>query len=505
MNLQTTIKQIANQHNIKVKQTTIYSLNKFINTLNIKPTKAPDFKTMVDKIKDSYSLKSYKSEMYFIQNIAHAFNKSTNESLFDFKTLDLAQNFKSTITEQSLYNCKKIIKDRSSTENEIIQAHNNLETHTHKQNTQFIEQLDAKYAFKKLAKVRYIDFKNAHKIPVMLTFTLDGAYRKYVKDGEPILGEFEGLKEIDKNANLELLIENSYNKLNSVFRNFYSYLKTLNRRSRNKDKLDFIMIFEPHKSLTLHLHTLFYCNDTQLENLERAWNNYLKDLNMKQKKAQDYKLIDTTRANASTYLSKYLIKEYNSDSDGASFFTQFKRYFSRLKLFRTSNFYHTTQAKIDKMYSYLSSNYPDILEHIRLSDTPIYEVLEQFEIQGLFSFEKETINSLVFDRKKIREFYEAYSHTHQDYEIKQEIIDNIEHFTSVTKISRIKEAYYNFDYSIIRDIFKTYDIAIDTLQDEPILADKFYESGMYEMVSFELNHALSLANDISTDSSALSN
>lgn len=494
MNLQTTIKQIAHQHNITVNPTTIYSLYKFIDTLNTRPTKAPDFKTMVDKIKDSYSHKSYKSEMFFIKNIAHAFNKSTNENLFDFKTLDLAQNFKSTITEQSLYNCTKIIRDKSSTAYEIIQAQNNLETHTHKQNTQFIEQLDAKYSFKKLAKVKYIDNKNTHKTPVMLTFTLDKAYRKYIRDGEPTLGEIEGLKEIDKNANLELLIEKSYKRLNSVFRNFYSYLKTLNRRSGDKDKLDFIMIFEPHKSLTLHLHILFYCNDIQLQNLKRAWNNYLKDLSVKQIKAQDYKIIDTTRANASTYLSKYLIKEYNSDTDGASFFTQFKRYFSKLKLFRTSNFYHTTQAKIDKMYSYLTANYPDVLEHIRLSDTPIYEVLEQFEIQGLFSFKKESINSLAFDRKKIKEFYEAYAPTHQDYEIKQEIIDNIEHFTNVTQISRIKEASFRFDYIIIKDIFTLYGISIDTLHAETILEDKFYESGMYDMVSLELNQSFSLAN-----------
>ncbi len=493
MNLQTTIMTIANQHNIQVEQKSIYLLNKFINELQIKPSKAHDFETMVNKIKDSYVRKSFKSEIYFIENIAHIFNKNTNKNLFDFKNIDLLKNFNSKITEQSLHNCKKIINNKNSTDSEIIQAHNNLETHAHKQNTQFIEQLDTKYSFKKLAKVKYIDNKNRDKTPVMLTFTLDKKYRKYVKEYETILGQFQGLKEINKMANLETLIEQSYHKLNSIFRNFYYYLKTLNRRSNDKEKLDFIMIFEPHKSLTLHLHTLFYCNDTQLINIKKAWNNYLKDLNIKQKKAQDYKVIDTTRANASTYISKYLIKEYNTDTEEISFFNQFKRYFSKLKLFRTSNFYHTTQAKIDKMYSYLTANYPDILEHIRFSDTPIYEILEQFEMQGLFSFKKESIKSLSFDRKKIKEFYKAYSSSHKDYEIKQEIVDNIEHFTNITSISKIKEVSFSFNYSIISDIFKRYNIFIDTLQPETILTDKFYESNMYEMISFKLNQSCSLA------------
>jgi hypothetical protein len=492
MNLQTTIQNIAHQHHVNVEQKSIYALQKFINELHVTPEPAHDFHVMVDKIKESYRLKSFKSEMFFIQHVAHTTNKESAEPIIDFKSLDLSKNFKSTICEQSLHYCNNTLRDTSATEHELVHALNNLERYTHKGNTQFIEEMDAKYAFKKLAKVKYIDYKNRDKTPAMLTFTLDKEYRKYIRKGDAILGEFEGLEEIYKGANLEELIEKSYHKLNSIYRNFYYYLKTLNKRSAEKDKLDFIMIFEPHKSLTLHLHLLFYCNETQLVNLKRAWSNYLKDLTEEQQRAQDFTVIDRIRASSATYLSKYLIKEYNSETEEASFFNQFKRYFSKLKLFRTSNFYHTTQAKIDKMYNYLASNYPDILEKIRFSNIPIYEILEQFEVEGLFQFEKECVDALGFDRKKIKAFYEIYTPSHEPYEIKQEIIDNIDGFVKLTTHQRIKEAVFIWDNEKVNQIFDSYGIN-KIIDEEEYPPDKFYTSDMYIVNTMSLNKAISMA------------
>ncbi|WP_428737648.1 hypothetical protein [Sulfurimonas sp.] len=498
MSIRRQILKIANQHNVSVEQKTIYLLNKFINELDLEPAKAHNFIDMVQKIKNSYTNKSYKSEMFFIKNIAHTVNTQTNENLFDFKTLNLAKNFKSKITEQSLYNYKKAV-NVYSTDSEIIAASNNLEMHHHKGNTRFIEEMDSKYSFKKLAKVKYIDNKNKEKTPVMLTLTVDNTYRKYVKQDKSVdivLGEFTNLLEINKNANLEEFIENSYEELNTTFRAFYHYMKTLNRRSKEKEKLDFIMIFEPHKSLTLHLHVLFYCNEVHLQNLYRAWDNYLKDLSPDQVKGQDLKVIDREKATGATYLSKYLIKEYNTDTKESSFFMQFKRYFSKFKLFRTSNFYHTTQAKIDKMYSHLCANYPDILEKIRFSEVPIYEVLERMEIEGLFIFEKENVESLTFDRKAIQAFYKAYAHTHKDSQIKQQIKDNIEHFAKPTTHTRIKEAKFIFDREILNGVFESYQVEKVELKPEENAMEVFYTSNMYRTKIYELNQAIAIANDI---------
>lgn len=486
---------------------------KYINELHIEPYKAADFNTLIQRIQDSYIVKSKESENFFIRNIAHIFNRKTNTLLFDFTNIDLCANYDKKF---NINNLKKINSAKSNYdiinkyesfqqqdqlekyENDIVEYSNNLEKYTHNSNTKFIEQMDAKYSFKKLAKIKYLDYKNKDKTPVFLTLTLDKQYRKYSKESDCILGQFNGLQEINQSANLEELIEKSYHKLNATFRQFYRYFKNLNQRSNDKDKLDFIMIFEPHKSLTLHLHILFYCNDTQLTNIKRSWSNYTKDLTPKQQKGQDFTLIDTNIASATSYISKYLIKEYNTDTNEISFFQQYKRYFSKFNLFRTSNFYHTTQAKIDKMYSYLTANYPDILESIRVSDIPIYEILEQFDTKGLFEFEKEKVKSISFDRKAIKEFYNIYKDTHQDYKIKQEIINNIDCFQKEITISRIKSARFKYNHKTIIDIFTKYNIE-NSLQIETIPPDNFYTIGMYELNPMDINTSISIANNINEE------
>jgi hypothetical protein len=203
--------------------------------------------------------------------------------------------------------------------------------------------------------------------------------------------------------------------------------------------------------------------------------------------------------NASTYLSKYLIKEYNSEGSDISFYNKYKSYFSKFKFFRTSNFYHTTQKKVDLIYQYLCKNYPDILELIKSTTIPLYEVLEQFEIQGVFEFEKEKIGSISFNRRVIKEFYDTYSKNSaiQDYQIKDEIIENIDYFSDTVTLSRIKTATFNYDHDLIVQILKSYDIETKGLmEEENIPPDKFYEVGMYEMKEYKLYYSLILGESI---------
>lgn len=497
-----------------------HSLHHFINSLNKKPYKPHDYLALIHEIENNYLLKSKKSEEYFIKNLSHTFNSKTDKPLFNFTNIQINKNYTTRINMNALealntltqrYHSKKDKNiNHTLLENEIIHLNNDLEIFTHKNNSDFIEKMDAKYSFKKLAKVKYLDYKNRNKTPVMLTMTVDREYRKYIKIQECTLGSIESidcLQEINSEANLTEMIELSYEKLNTTFREFYHHFKTLNRRSDDKDKLDYILIFEPHKSLVFHLHILFYCNEVQEHNLKLCWDNYINNLTAKQRKGQDYKTIDTSIAKGSTYLSKYLIKEYNNsdEQEGANFFNQYRRYFSKFKLFRTSNFYHTTQAKIDKMYSYLCANYPDILERIRLSNTPIYELLEQFELNELFQFEKEKVRSFTFDRKLIKKFYESYKETHEDYQIKEEIINNIDFFQKETTLSRIKSATFQYKHQTLLDILTSYNINTTDLDYEEITEDIFYEVGMYEMETFELNKAIALAQIIRADLQSLTN
>ena len=481
MKLKNNLNTISKQTGITIADKTCYSLNKFINNLHITPAKADNFTSLVDKIQQNYINTSIKSEEYFIKNIAHTFNTKTNENLFDFSKLNLSENYIEETNFQSLIKLNTMSKNYdlvqkhftqknkpiklNNYENKMIELSNSINFYKHNNNTDFIQKLDSKYGYKKLAKVKYIDYKNQDKTPVMLTFTLDKEYRKYKKVKDTILGEDTGLKQIN-NKNLEELIEKSYHKLNTIYRDFYQHFKVLNSRSDAKnDKLDFIIIQEPHKSLTLHLHLLYYTNTIQLNNLKKSWKHYLKSLTSKQQKAQDFKIIDTSIANASTYLSKYLVKEFNTENeneDEISFFNQYKRYFSKFKLFRTSNFYHTTQSKIDKMYSYLSANYPDILELLKSTPTPMYEILEQFEIKGLFVFEMEKLSSISFDREEIKKFYNVHKNTMvNNNETKDEIIEKINNFMSTITVSRIKSAEFIYNHSLLVEILNSYEIDME--------------------------------------------
>lgn len=465
-----------------------YPIKQFIQELHVEEKKAHDYPTLVENIHTSYANKSKASETYFIKNIAHIYNTKTQKPLMNFSTMELDKNYSSSIDP-------KIAKLMSQCDNnnEVINLSNKLVNYTHVGNTEFLEARDHTYAHIKLAKVKYIDYKNQDKVPVMLTMTLDRIFRKYIKqDKNAILGEFKGLQEINKDANLQESIEASYRHLNTVFRDFYHYLKNLNKRAK-ESQLDYVMIFEPHKSLTLHLHILFYNNDKQLINLKRAWERYLKKLTPKQKLAQDYKEIDTNRAKGSTYLAKYLVKEYNTEENGSSFFNRFRRFFSKFKLFRTSNFVHTTQKNIDRMYGYLRMNYPDILYSIRLSDTPLYIVLEEMQVQGLFQFEISKNKVERVDRKLIKEFYEKRKHTQEDYKIKQQIVDTIENFTKIVQMSKMETAVFLPSDKTIEFIFDTYQIDRSELIGLENNVDVFYENGMYEIENMKLNDAINLS------------
>lgn len=471
-----------------------YSLRKYINALHEEQNKAETFAHLVDTIHTTYAQKSHNSEAYFLTHIANAFNPKTQNFLIQKNRHLLSSNYTSTINPNILSKLSKAHNDE-----EVIALSNHLETHVHKGNTDFIERLDSNYAYKKLAKVKYLDYKNTHKTPIMLTMTLYRSFRKYIKTKEMKLGEEKGLKQINE-ENLEELVEKSYVKLNERFREFYRFFKLKNQRSGDDDKLDYIIMFEPHKSLTLHLHVLFYCNPLQLQNLKETWDRYLFSLTKVQRKAQDYKVIDTQRAKASTYISKYLIKAFN-DTDAmqeTSFFNQFRRYFSKYKLFRTSNFYHTSQNKINKMYQYLRENYADILQAIKQSNIPIYEVLEKMEMASVFLFETRKEEAISFDRKAIKEFYNAYKDTLSDISIKEEIYNHLDYFKKSTmRYTLLSVSFNNIPIKIL-NLLNFYGITSNQwMEMAEKYEDRFYYKGLYKIEEMPIHKAMVLINEIS--------
>jgi len=468
-------------------------IQNFISRLGFEKEYYKDFKSLTNAIEKSYIYKSIKQEEFFLKNIALCFNKRTNEGLLDSNSLqNLDANYTSRVNPHSL---QRLV------EKPYLYDYINLEDFKHNKSTSFLENKDALYSYKKLAKVKYLDFKNQHKTPVMLTFTLNKQYRKYVKESRNIdstLGIFKNLKLISEEANLEELVEKSYEKLNNTYREFYKYFKTLNMRSEENDKLDFILIFEPHKSLTIHLHVLFYCNQIQSENLCKAWNNYLKPLSKDERKGQNFKIIDTNRAKASTYLSKYLVKEYNTDKeDNNSFFQKFRRYFSRYKLFRTSNFYTTTQAKIDKMYSFMQKEYPDILERLKSTGIPLYIILEELEQEGLFSFTITKKKEHKYDKTLIKKYFNKYKNTVPIKTLKAKIENSLDKFVKNESRSYIETALFRPNQDKLYVIINKYQIDTKNLENLHHKSDiTFYEKGMYQIQSYPLQKILNIIRSV---------
>lgn len=500
MKLKNKIKDIAKQKKTNTTDKTIYSLSKFIKRLGIKEYKAFDFDSLITNIKSTYIKKSITTEKYFIENIAHTHNSKTNENLFDLDNINLAKNYNENISSFIVENLANQLDNPNCNESDIIHSLNNLTQYTHKKNSDFIEKIDSKYSYKKLAKVKYIDYKNLDKTPVMLTFTPDARFRKYQTSNFNIkgkLGSFENLEIIEENEkkNLQELIENSYEYLNTVFRKFYQHTKTLNMRQDMKDKLDFILIYEPNKSMTMHLHVLIYCNDIQLANLNRSWKHYISGLTDDQKKGQDFKVINRNIATGATYVSKYLIKEYNNTDkqEDQNFFLQYKRYFSKYKLFRTSNFYHTTQKKIDYMYSYFAKNYPDLLEDMKLSETPIYIILEELDIKEIFTFKMEKKNFLSIARKEIKKYFSKMVKHFSATLVKYNIIENIEKFITEDETNKIVSASFQYSYQKLKNIFEKYIVHTENLPQEDIPEDTFYTESMYEFDRKEINESINLS------------
>ena len=151
------------------------------------------------------------------------------------------------------------------------------------------------------------------------------------------------------------------------------------------------------------------------------------------------------------------------------------------------------------MYQYLKEHYADILNDIKHSTIPIYEVLEKMEMEGVFTFEinKEEVTS--FDRKAIKQFYDAYKKTLSDIEIKQEIYNNLDFFEKKTMRYTMCQAVFQGSNQKLLTILDQYGITSNNLleidKDEEC-EDRFYYQGMYEIEEMALNKAIYIINEV---------
>jgi hypothetical protein len=343
---------------------------------NIKTDYIDNFKDMFIKMENSYYSKSSNMLEYFVKNNLKKINTKTGE-----------------IKDYTYKNdCFKYLKDFIKRKKSFLFEEKNK--------GEFLNNQDRLYSYKKISKVKYLEHINQHKEKVFITFTLPNIiFHKYDKNGN-FTKTYKTQDKFEENILKGLKYLNE-----EIHRYFYTTLKykidrhCKKHKIKNKDKkrIDYIKMLEPHKNLSGHLHSLFYIDNDFKDIIYNVYNMTIEHYKLKQTK---FETLNSSKG--STYVSKYLLK---TTKKGNEFYNHYKRYFSNVKLFSSSNFKYTTQEKIELVYKYLYENKPLLLERYKKGNKPLYYVLEILIKRKIFTFEEKKKTSLTINFSKIKKEY----------------------------------------------------------------------------------------------------
>lgn len=267
----------------------------------------------------------------------------------------------------------------------------------------FLKEQDKQRAYKYYSKVKYLEYFNQHKESVFITFTCPSEFHFYSQRGKN--------KKCDY-ATLGQSIEESFKFQKKINRVFYKELKKYLKRKKLSVDTDYIRMLEHHnkdKNLTIHSHSIHYVDADQLKVLKQVYNLIVKRFKLKQTKLEIL-----THAQSSSYVMKYILKNFSSNPND-NFFNEFKRYYNKHRFFTCSNFKHTKQAVIDKTYTHLKNDRPRLFQKFQNSSVPLYVNLEKYIIKH-FSITYTNKKLEQVDYSMVKEHIEEYidTHTHID-------------------------------------------------------------------------------------------
>ncbi len=371
-------------------------------------------------MKDNYNQKSNDRLQYFLNNfligvkVAPTTNSIKNNGYSGgiFKYRDCYSNI-------NIHNSNKIEDFK-------------IEFNKEKREGQFLSNQDKIYSFKKISKVMYLDYINRDKEKIFITFTLPKEYHKYRQYNNRFVEKSKYNDNSYKDTNYLENIKNGLMKLNEIHRYFYELLKKKLSRILQGIEIDFIKILEPHKSLVGHLHSMFYIDNKYLNIIQKVYDLTIKKFKLTQTR---YELLNN--AKGSTYLNKYLMKTTRSEN---LFYNHYKRYFSSVRFFTSSNFKYTNQTQIDLIYKYLYKYKKKLVERLKKANRPYFYLLEQMVINKTFTFEIEKVKRVSFDNKKLQDNYKNLTKTIKDKSIiKNIIISKINTYFNLTSTKIINK------------------------------------------------------------------
>ncbi len=450
-----------NNLNINISEKTNNSL---VDYLNIKMSeKYIDYKNVNELVKafdKSYIEQSKNQYKYFIENILNARYKADNRRLIHMNSENMKKiqdNFE--IDERTFISdrLESIAQEPDIDIEKFQELSKEQLNYTIKNDIDYLKNRDRIKGNKIYTKANYHEYNNKNRTALFLTFTLNKGFRKYtlkkeyqdskrrkeVKWGDM---KFLELNKYHKNTPILELLDKGYNELNARLKYFNNNIQKAISRHREKNNshdkdetITNITAFEFVKAVQFHTHLIVWVNDDEIKIVKEQFENFMNHYNMNkyERKAQDLTQINPEKGSATTYLLKYILKQNKEGEalDGMSqdeidFYSKSSKFFGKkYKMIRMSKFKENkegerlTQDKVNKIYSYLKSNYNELIEMINeQSKIPLYIILEKFYFEGIFEFIETKKKRNTIDKKAMKEDYLEFLANYKD-DNKSDILD----------------------------------------------------------------------------------
>lgn len=263
--------------------------------------------------------------------------------------------------------------------------------------------------FNETKNLTYLKCKELERItkeedlePIFITLTNPSQYHPFITSKDKT--KFVGLNPNFNFLNLEDSVDESYNNVNKIFREFYKNVK-----KRENKSMKFIKMIEPHRSLICHLHRILYIKKGTYLNVEEKFNRIKEKFELEQ-----CKLERLTDSKGSSYIIKYLLK--NNKTEDIRKFDGYKKNHN-IRIFTMSNLPLSTSIFKKLYYSNKELNLKIIedikngvskyqnLYHFYTKNTEIKEIKQDIKEKNLFKFfnKKNKKMFLVFKKTRVEE------------------------------------------------------------------------------------------------------
>lgn len=307
----------------------------------------------------------------------------------------------------------------------------------------YLKDNDTQFSKKVYAKVKYLEEENQGKIPIFITITNPTEYH-YYKKKYPHIKESKTLIKNEKCAfeSLGDTIDQSFKNIKKLNRKMYNHFKDQLIKQGIDPDFAYIKTLEHHTNKSVHSHSLFYLTEEQAQIFYRIFYNLVYSNGLQQVKLEDLRFPPKgkKKAKPSSYIIKYISKNFKDKKDNKN--SEYRRYFSKNNIFTSSDYKHTTQQEIDKVYTYLKKRNPKLFNKMKSNKKKsLYKQIEEYIVENV-TVEYEEVETVI-KTKSIKDYIDKQFNTLWEWfgNNKEIIVDKLyKHFENIN-LKDLKEEY----------------------------------------------------------------